>query len=152
MDDLNVLIVAGFDVVARSTKHVISVVRELEGLGVVFVSRREHIATDSAIGRVFLTIIRSIAELEADLIKERIRAGMRRRRQDGLHVSRRPLDVDHDALVRDRLNGMSLPDVAKRYSVSRASVVRWAKEAQQITSMPVAGVWTRRVLVEEYAA
>jgi DNA invertase Pin-like site-specific DNA recombinase len=93
----NVVIVAGFDVVARSTKHLISVVRELEGLGIEFVSRRENIATDGPIGRMFLTVINSIAELEADLTKGRIRAGMRLRRLDGLPIGRRPLDVDHDA-------------------------------------------------------
>jgi DNA invertase Pin-like site-specific DNA recombinase len=127
----NVVIVAGFDRLARSTKHLISVVCELEGLGVVFMSRRENIATDSATGQLFLTVIRSIAELEADLLKERIRAGMRRRRLDGLAIGRQPLDVDHEALVRDRLSGMSLTDVAKRYGVSRASVVRWVREARQ---------------------
>src|ERR1035441_2596529 len=117
---IGVVIVAAFDRVERSTKHLISVVRELEGLGVVFVSKRENIATDTATGRLFLTVISCIAEMEADLIKERIRAGMRRRRQDGLHVGRQPLDIDHEALVRDRLSGSSLSEVAKRDSCSRS--------------------------------
>ncbi len=50
---------------------------------------------------------------------------------DGLPCGRQPLDVDHDAIVADRLSGMSLTDVAKRYGVSRASVVRWVREAKQ---------------------
>src|ERR1035437_2302909 len=127
----SVLIVSAFDRLARSTKHFLSVVDELTDSGVEFISRRENIATDGAMGRLFLTVISSIAELEADLVKERIRAGMRRRRQDGLHVGRRPLEVDRQSLVRDRLRGMSLTDVAKRYGVSRASVVRWVREARQ---------------------
>jgi DNA invertase Pin-like site-specific DNA recombinase len=130
----NVVIVAAFDRVARSTKHFLSVVDELDGLGVEFVSRRENIATDGAMGRLFLTLISSIAELESDLIKERIRAGMRRRKLDGLPVGRQPLNVDHEAIVRDRLAGMSLTEVAKRYGVSRASVVRWVREARQADS------------------
>jgi DNA invertase Pin-like site-specific DNA recombinase len=148
----NAVIVAGFDHLARSTKHLISVVRELDDLGVVFVSMRENIATDTATGRQFLDVISSLATMESDIIKERIRAGMRRRRQDGFHVGRRPLEVDRNALVRDRLMGMSLTDVAKRYGCSRASVVRWVREARQITSMPIAGVSASRPLVEEYAA
>jgi DNA invertase Pin-like site-specific DNA recombinase len=83
----NVVIVAAFDRVARSTKHFLSVVDELDGYGIEFVSRRENIATDGAMGRLFLTLISSIAELESDLIRERIRAGMRRRKLDGLSVS-----------------------------------------------------------------
>ena len=106
-------------------------VDELDSLGVEFVSsRRENIATDGAMGRLFITLISSIAELEADLIKERVRAGIRRRKLEGLPVGRQPLDVDHESIVADRLRGMSLTDVAKRYGVSRASVVRWVREAK----------------------
>ena len=83
-----VVIVSAFDRVARSTKHFLSVVDELTDSGVEFVSRRENIATDGAMGRLFLTIISSIAELESDLIRERIRLAWRRRRLDGLCVGR----------------------------------------------------------------
>ena len=65
-----VLIVAAFDRIARSTKHFLGVVDELDSLGIEFVSRRENIATDGAMGRLFITLISSIAELEADLIRE----------------------------------------------------------------------------------
>ena len=128
------VIVAAFDRMARSVKHFLTVVDELDSLGVEFVSRRENIATDGAMGRLFLTLISSIAELEAELIKERVRAGIRRRKLEGLPVGRQPLDVDHASLVEDRLRGMSLTDVARRYSVSRASVVRWVREARQANS------------------
>ena len=125
-----VVIVAAFDRLARSTKHFLCVVDELDSLGVEFISRRENIATDGAMGRLFLTIISSIAELESDLIKERIRAGMRRRKLDGLPVGRQPLDIDHDVVVADRLSGMSLTETAKRHGISRASVVRFVREAR----------------------
>ena len=127
----SVVIVAAFDRVARSTKHFLTFVDELDGLGIEFISRRENIATDGAMGRLFLTLISSIAELESDLIRERIRAGMRRRKLDGLPVGRQPLDVDHEALVQDRISGMSLTDVAGKYSISRASVVRFVRVAKQ---------------------
>src|ERR1039458_8410021 len=125
-----VLIVAAFDRLARSTKHFLTVVDELDSLGAEFISRRENIATDGAMGRLFLTIISSIAELESDLIRERIRAGMRRRKLDGLPVGRQPLDIDHDVVVADRLGGMSLTDVAKLHGISRATVVRFVREAR----------------------
>jgi DNA invertase Pin-like site-specific DNA recombinase len=147
-----VVIVAAFDRIARSTKHFLTVVDELDCLGIEFYSRRENIATDGAMGRLFLTIISSIAELEADLIKERIRAGMRRRKMDGLPVGRQPLDVDHASLVEDRLRGMSLTDVAKRYSVSRASVVRWAREARQANPALAVASQSFHQIEEEVAA
>ena len=125
------MLVSAFDRVARSTKHFLQVLDELDGLGIEFVSRRENVDTSGPMGRLFLTLIGSIAELEADLIKERIRAGIRRRKLEGLRLGRTPLNINHDALVRDRLSGMSLTNVAKKYNVSRASVVRFVRLSQQ---------------------
>ncbi len=125
----SVVLVAAFDRVARSVKHFLTVVDELNDLGIEFVSARENIDTSGAMGRMFVTIIGCVAELERSLIIERIKAGMRRRRLEGLPLGRAPLTVDHGSLVRDRLSGMSLTQVAKKYSVSRASVVRFTREA-----------------------
>ena len=130
----SVVLVAAFDRVARSTRHFLQVTSELDSLGVEFVSRRENIDTSGPMGRLFLTLIASIAELEADLIKERIRAGMRRRKLEGYRLGRQPLDVDHENLVGDRLNGMSLSQTAKKYGVSRASVIRFVRNAQADTN------------------
>jgi DNA invertase Pin-like site-specific DNA recombinase len=58
---------------------------------------------------------------------------MRRAKLEGRRIGRTPLDVDHAALVRDRLSGMSLTDVAKKYGLSRASVVRFVHEAKART-------------------
>jgi DNA invertase Pin-like site-specific DNA recombinase len=127
----SVVLVTAFDRVARSTKHFLQVIDEFDGLGIEFVSRRENVDTSGPMGRIFLTLIGSIAELEADLIKERIRAGMRRRRLEGYRLGRQPLDVDHENLVGDRLNGMSLTQTALKYGVSRASVIRFVREAQR---------------------
>ena len=127
----SVVLVAAFDRVARSTKHFLQVIDEFDSLGIEFVSRRENVDTSGPMGRLFLTLIGSIAELEADLIKERIRAGMRRRRLEGYRLGRQPLDVDRAAIVRDRLNGMSLTKCSKKYGVSRASVIRFVRDAQR---------------------
>jgi DNA invertase Pin-like site-specific DNA recombinase len=130
----SVLLVAAFDRVARSTRHFLQVTSELDSLGVEFVSRRENIDTSGPMGRLFLTLIASIAELEADLIKERIRAGMRRRKLEGYRLGRQPMDVDREAIVADRLSGMSLSQTAKKYGVSRASVIRFVRNAQADTN------------------
>src|SRR5579872_1541243 len=79
-----VVLVAAFDRIARSTKNFLQVVDELDGLGVEFVSRRENIDTSGPMGRLFMTLISSIAELESDLIRERVLAGMRGAKLDGV--------------------------------------------------------------------
>ena len=129
--EFDVLLVAAFDRIARSTKNFLEIVDELNELGIEFVSAREAIDTSGPMGRMFIALVGSIAELERSLITERIKAGMRRVRLEGGRLGRAPLNIDHDALVHDRLAGMSLTSVGKKYGVSRASVVRFVREAQR---------------------
>jgi DNA invertase Pin-like site-specific DNA recombinase len=129
--EFSVLLVAAFDRVARSTKNFLEIVDELHDLGIEFISAREAIDTSGPMGRMFVTLIGSIAELEKSILVERIRAGMRRARMEGQRLGRAPLNIDHAALVRDRRAGMSLTCVAKKYRVSRASVVRFVRDAKQ---------------------
>jgi len=129
--EFSVLLVAAFDRIARSTKNFLEIVDELHDLEIEFISAREAIDTSGPMGRMFITLIGSIAELEKSILVERIRAGMRRAKLEGQRLGRAPLNIDHDALVRDRLTGMSLTNAAKKYGVSRASVVRFVKEAQR---------------------
>lgn len=134
----SVVLVAAFDRIARSTKNFLEIVDELNELEIEFISAREAIDTSGPMGRMFITLVGSIAELERSLIVERIKAGMRRARMEGQKLGRAPLNIDHDALVRDRLAGMSLTSVAKKYGVSRASVVRFVREAQQRNAVAAA--------------
>jgi DNA invertase Pin-like site-specific DNA recombinase len=138
--------VAAFDRIARSTRHFLQVLDEFDSLGIEFISAREAIDTTGPMGRLFVTLIGSIAELEGALIRERIRQGMARRRLEGFRLGRVPLSVDHESLVRDRLSGMSLTKVAKKYGVSRASVVRFSKLARTGETTPVAGFLPAPVL------
>jgi DNA invertase Pin-like site-specific DNA recombinase len=126
----DVMLVWSCDRLARSTKHFLEVLDELNGYGIRFVSLREAIDTDGPLGRAIVVIISAIAELERSLIVERVRAGMRRAKLEGRRIGRTPLDVDHAALVRDRLAGMSLTRVAQQYGLSRASVVRFVHQSQ----------------------
>jgi DNA invertase Pin-like site-specific DNA recombinase len=126
----DVVLVWSCDRLARSTKHFLQVLDELNELGIQFLSQREAIDTEGALGRAIVVIISAIAELERSLIVERVRAGMRRARLEGRRIGRTPLDVNHAELVQDRLSGMSLTNVAKKYGLSRASVVRFVHEAK----------------------
>lgn len=126
---LDAVLVWKLDRFGRSLKHLVTAIAELEALGVVFVSLKDNWDISTPSGRLMFQIIGAMAEFERELIRERIRAGMRRRRLEGYALGRAPLDVDREALVRDRLAGMSLTMVAKKYGVSRATVVRFTKEA-----------------------
>jgi DNA invertase Pin-like site-specific DNA recombinase len=118
------------DRLARSTRHFLQVLDELNELGIQFHSQREAIDTEGPLGRAIIVIISAIAELERSLIVERVRAGMRRAKLEGRRIGRTPLDVDRAAIVRDRHSGKSLTTVAKNHSVSRATVCRLMNESK----------------------
>lgn len=130
----SVVLVASLDRLAMSTKSFCALVQELDILGIQMISAKEAVDTGTPTGRVFVAALGYLEELRKSLNRERIKGAMRRRKLDGLPIGRQPLDVDHDALVRDRLQGMSLTDVARKYSISRTSVVRFVRQAQQLDS------------------
>jgi DNA invertase Pin-like site-specific DNA recombinase len=123
------MLVAAFDRIARSTRNFLQVVDELDSLGIEFISRREGVATGDAMGRLFVTIISAIAELERSLVVERVKSGMRRAALEGKVIGRARLEVDREQVIQDRRSGMSLTQVAKRHNISRASVCRLMKGA-----------------------
>jgi len=124
----DVVVVWSCDRLARSTKHLLQVLDELNGFGIQFLSQREAIDTEGALGRVIIVIVSASAELERSLIVERVRAGMRRAKLEGREIGRARLDINREQIVEDRRGGMSLTQVAKRHSISRASVCRLMKE------------------------
>jgi DNA invertase Pin-like site-specific DNA recombinase len=109
-------------------KHFLEVLDEFNRLGVEYASFRENIDTGGALGRAIVVIIGAIAELERSLIVERVRAGMRRARLDGRHIGRRPLELDREAILRDRRCGHSLGQLARTYRISRTTVHRLLSE------------------------
>jgi DNA invertase Pin-like site-specific DNA recombinase len=127
----DVVLVWAFDRMARSVRHFLEILDELSHLNIEFVSFREQIDTGGPLGRAMVVIVGAIAELEKNLIVERVRAGMRRARLEGRHIGRVPLNIDRQQVVRDRHAGMSLTQVAKKHRISRASVCRLVKELEQ---------------------
>jgi DNA invertase Pin-like site-specific DNA recombinase len=125
------------DRIARSVRHFLEVLDELNHLSIEFVSFRENLDTGGPLGRAVVIIIGAIAELERNLIIERVRAGMRRARLEGRHIGRRPLEIDRVAILRDRNRGDSLTDIAKAHHVSRATVSRLLKQAKEAQPLSI---------------
>ena len=120
----DVVLVWASDRIARSVKQFLEVLDGLNRLNVEFVTFREQIDTAGPLGRAIVVIIGAIAELERNLIIERVRAGMRRARLEGRHIGRNPLTLDHEAIQRERCQGQSLRQIAKGHRISTATVQR----------------------------
>jgi DNA invertase Pin-like site-specific DNA recombinase len=124
----DIVLVWASDRIARSTRHFLETLDELNRLGVKFASFREPIDTDGPLGRAIVVIIGAIAELERNLIVERVRAGMRRARLEGRQIGRKPLELDREAILGDRRRGLSLRQIAQQHRISRATVCRVVHE------------------------
>jgi DNA invertase Pin-like site-specific DNA recombinase len=124
----DVVLVWASDRLARSVRHFLEVLDELNHLKIEFVSFRENIDTGGPLGRAVVVIIGAIAELERNLIVERVRAGMRRARLEGRHIGRPALDIDRSAVMQHRVHGQSLSQIAKTFATSRATISRILKE------------------------
>ena len=120
----DVVLVWASDRIARSVKHFLDVLDELNRIGVEYVSFREQIDTGGPLGRAIVIIIGAVAELERNLIIERVRAGMRRARLEGQRIGRAPLAVDNAAIQQDRQRGQSIRQIARGHSVSTATIQR----------------------------
>ena len=120
----DVVLVWASDRIARSVKHFLEVLDELNRINIEFISFREQIDTGGPLGRAIIIIVGAVAELERNLIIERVRAGMRRAKLEGRPIGRQPLDLDRTGILRDRNQGQSLRQLAKSYRVSRATIHR----------------------------
>jgi DNA invertase Pin-like site-specific DNA recombinase len=124
----DVVLVWASDRIARSVKHFLDVLDELSRLNIEYISFRENIDTGGPLGRAIIVIVGAVAELERNLIVERVRAGMRRARLEGRRIGRNPLELDHAGIQRDRGQGQSLRQIAKGHRISTATVQRVLRE------------------------
>jgi DNA invertase Pin-like site-specific DNA recombinase len=113
MDDarkrqFDAIVVWRFDRFARSTKHLLSALEEFRSLGIQFISYQENIDTSSALGQSLFTIVSAVAQLERDLIRERVSAGIRNARANGKKLGRPKSGVDRERISESSLKCGSL--------------------------------------------
>ncbi len=124
----DVVLVWRFDRFARSTKHLILALEEFKNLGIDFVSYQENIDTSSPLGSAIFTIISAVAQLERDIIAERVKAGLRRARENGKKLGRPRASVDTAKIHWLRSKGLSLRAIAQHTGISHTKVAKFLKE------------------------
>jgi len=118
----DVVLVWRFDRFARSTKHLILALEEFRNLGIDFVSYQENIDTSSPLGSAIFTIISAVAQLERDIIAERVKAGLRRAKENGKKLGRPRSVTDPNEIQKLRSQGLSLRAIAQETGISRTTV------------------------------
>ena len=126
---LDVVAVWRFDRFARSTQHLLVALEEFRALDVDFISVRESIDTSTPMGRMVFTMVAAVAELERELIRERVIAGVRRAQAQGKHCGRKPVTIDLRPAVAMLDKGHGIKTTARSLGVSVSTLRRRLREA-----------------------
>jgi DNA invertase Pin-like site-specific DNA recombinase len=120
------VVVTKLDRLARSVRHLTHLAAELEALGVALVVLDQSIDTSSSAGRLLFHVLGAIGEFEAELCRERTRAGLAAARRRGVKLGRRPaLDAERIARARRmRGAGRSLREIGRVLGCSTTAVLR----------------------------
>ncbi len=119
----DVLMVAAIDRLGRSTAGVTAALAELATAHVEPYSHREAIDGTTPHGRAMLQMAAVFAELERELIRDRVKAGLARAKAQGRKLGRPVLPHDVKARVRKlRAEGMPFRKIAAEVGVAVSSV------------------------------
>ncbi len=113
-----------FDRWARSTTHLLLSLEQFRNLGIDFVSFQENIDTSSPLGSAIFTIISAVAQLERDIIRERVKMGLRRAKAQGKQLGRPRVVVDADRIAALRVKGWSWSMISTELDVSKGTAQR----------------------------
>lgn len=137
------VIVWELDRLGRSVKQLIDLMEFWLNEGIGFHSISDGLTiNDSAMSRMFYTIIASFAQLERDLISERTKAGLAEARRRG-RIGGRPKGITEEAKEKARTifqlhstDAMSIRQIMKALDVKSTSTyykyLNWAKREDQI--------------------
>ena len=133
MDDarkrkLDTVLVWRFDRFARSTKHLRSALEEFRAAGIDFISYQENMDTSSPLGQALFTIIAAVAQLERDIIRDRVTAGVRSARAAGKILGRPKRIVDRGRVLALHNQGLGLREIATQLGVGYGTVRERLKE------------------------
>src|SRR6266478_10163471 len=110
----DVVLVWKLDRFGRSLRHLVNALAEFESLNIAFVSLSDNLDLSTASGRLMFNIIGAMAEFERELIRERVKAGMRNAKAKGIRISRPRANVDTAQIAQLRAQGLSWKKIAKQ--------------------------------------
>jgi len=115
----------------RSVKHMHDTLAIWDALPVGFLSAQEGFDTTTALGRLLLNLLASLAEFELEIIRERVKAGMDRAKQEGKAIGRPPITTHPEkwarvqaAVAAVEAGDLSYRKAAQQFGVSVSTIQR----------------------------
>ncbi|GBQ61387.1 DNA resolvase [Ameyamaea chiangmaiensis NBRC 103196] len=127
------VIIWKLDRLGRSTVHLANLLEELRLKGVSVRSLTEGIDTAGSLGRFLFTILSGVAELERENIRERVNAGLRNAKKNGVRLGRKEKFQEKDKALIRRLHGMgdSYTKLSRQFSASRSTIWEIVNSAEK---------------------
>lgn len=124
------LVVYAIDRIGRNASEVLEIVEKLQKKGVSLVSIREGFDAATPAGKLMLTMLAAVAEMERSMILERSRAGREEARKNGVQFGR-PAALDEKKLallLKRAAEGVKTSRIAADLGVSVSTVNRMIKK------------------------
>ena len=129
--DGDTLIVPAIDRLGRNTLDVLATIEALQGKGVRVVSQREGFDLATPVGRLMVTMLAGVAELERENIRERQRAGLERAKAEGRALGRPRKANPAKVAEWRRERGASISETAAHFGLGVSSVKRACQQHPQ---------------------
>lgn len=120
------LVVSKLDRLGRDATDVLAIIKSLATLGVeVVVLQLGKLDLTSPAGKLMLSMLAAVAEMERDLIVERTQAGLARAKAEGKTLGRpaKTTPEQRVAMIEGYAAKQSVSALARQYGVSRATVL-----------------------------
>ncbi len=78
----------------RSTKDLLNIIDTLTEKGVILISHKENIDTDSPTWKFMLTVFAALSQLEREQLKQRQHEGIEIAKAQGKYTGRKPIKID----------------------------------------------------------
>jgi DNA invertase Pin-like site-specific DNA recombinase len=137
----DVLMVWSIDRLGRSVLHVASAMAEMDAAGVALYSDQQAIDSTSPFGKAMMQMACVFGELEREMIRARVRAGLNRVREQGIkRLGRPPVGRKIEETIRRQLGaGHGILKVAKLVGCGSGTVQR-VKRQMAATMAEVVGL------------
>lgn len=116
------IIIVRVDRLARSTRQLLNIVEDLKKKCIELICTDQDIETMTPTGKMLLTVLAGVSELELDLIRERTKDGLARARAEGKRLGRPPSPVLTERILELREEGKSLREIGEIVGLSHQAV------------------------------
>ena len=117
------LVVTKLDRLGRSTRDVLNLVHELEQRSAALRVLEPSIDTSGAMGKIVLTVLGMVSEMELGFIRERQKDGIEKAKAEGRYKGR-PVTLDAAEVRKLKAEGVGATDIARRLNCSRSAVYK----------------------------